>query len=325
MRTVNLTMWSINKLTFGGFKSASIDIYRHVIKCSKCARHKFLALYYCDSRVRLLSLLCWLRSLSLQENVRLGQARVRLAQERIEWRERAFFIETKREKQRKLLEHYHRLRKVFHTWLEARSNTTNRLAGYNVALAPFYLNDQKLLEPQEPDRLLYQLAMEHVRSGYPELQALFEQLKALEDRNNQQASSLVEKIDVRDMLKTFPDLSPLQSEGNQTDYYWFEGILEAVQKSDLPLSLLVADPYRLLTLNSVETIARGNSSTIAGLKAKIEDLRTLHQNDYKRVKVNHEQDEKLVKEIHGKVSDIVSEIEELESLKGECDYERLLQ
>jgi hypothetical protein len=311
-----------------------IRTYRHVIKCFDRARNKFLARPYSDTCVGFFSRLFWLAGLPLEENVRLTEARVRLAQKRIGTREREFFIEERREKQRKLSQHYRRLGMVFDTWLGA-SSTLTRYFGY-----------EQLLEPQKPDEYLYKLAMDHVESGYPELDKLFNELRALRDKNKQEASSLEKTIEIEltDSMKTFPDLSPFQPT-SQVHFYRVDRVLNAIKGSEQPQLRIVSTSSILDSrekdfasimhslrsaegsnslVNFGEEIARGNESTLARLKSEIGRLRMSHKDDFNRLEANIKQGNILANAIHNQVSLISSEIEDLEHLRGVCDYEKNL-
>jgi hypothetical protein len=75
---------------------------------------------------------------------------------------------------------------VFDTWLEATTNLD------------VYFSYEQLLEPQKSHEQLYGLAMDHVKSGYSDLDGLLNELRALKDRNDREAieqgKSLLGKI-----------------------------------------------------------------------------------------------------------------------------------
>jgi hypothetical protein len=256
---------------------------------------------------------------------------------------RTFFTQIEREKGRKLVEHYHRLNDyAFGMWSKSTSNRISQVTGCGLAPSTLYLASNLLLEPQEPHQHLYQLAMEHIKTGYPKLQTLFDELRVHEDRNNQQASALVETIEreidhALEVLRNLPTLQPIEVLSSYDRNAVIRAIYETTQLSLVDIASI--SPMRDLDkirsgamtegsskLVDAETakIASGADSAMTRLKNEIESLRTRHRNDFDALKVNAEHDEELVKAIRDKVTGIVSEIEDMESLKGECAYEKSL-
>lgn len=334
-------------LTGGGhFKYASIDGYRHEANKERhCTRH-FNNRGHRSGRDCRLGAPC---ASSCSGNGGFGRSRITgigfNLYRTLRGRKgaRTFFIQIEREKGRKLVEHYHRLNNyVFGIWLRNASNRTNQVTGYKLAPSPIYLRSSLLLEPQEPHQHLYQLTMEHISTGYPELQALFDELRVHEDRNNQQASALVGTIErevdhALQILANLPALQPIEVLSSYDRNAVIHAIYETTQlsleeiASISPMRDLAKIRSGIMTEGSsklvdAETakIASGADSAMMRLKNEIERLRTLHRSDFEALKVNADHDEELVKAIHDEVSGIVSEIEDMESLKGECAYEKSL-
>ena len=318
-------------LTLGGFKSEPINTYRHGNRDrSSYRRPNILARNRSSSYLRFLSPLFWLGSLSLAENVRLREQRVRFAQARIRARARTFFIGEKRD-------HYYRLAThVFETWLESKPNFQGR-----------YLDCKQLLEPIPPDQFQYGLAMAHVKSGYSDLYKLLADLRALKEKNNQDAFTLENKIraEANDCLTALPDLSS-HNQTTVTNFYILDRVMRAIMgMSTLTIvatasvsvtaernmeilwaTLKALEGSNSLCLDGVEEIARSKEpTTLTRLKTDIERLRVLHKCEFTQLEANAAKFGTIVESIHDQIARIISEIEELNHLNGSCDYEKNLE
>jgi hypothetical protein len=274
-----------------------------------------------------------LGSLSLQENVRireqrvrLAQERVRLAEERIRLSERAFFIQTKREdekeKQRRLQVHYEDLKTTFSFW-SGLADFQTEMTGVGRSHPRDITYPNAWTQIQGTDNF-HIWALEHVKSGYPELQVNLDRLKALESVYYRDTFVLAVTIEneLDGVLKTFHDLSP-RSPSLQANYYVRDQMLHAVLALDIALVSSVSSPeatdQKSLSLESGYEIARGSSAALERLLGEIGKLRTLHQSDLEALKASLEEHTQLVLAIKKKAAEIVQEdIEYLERLKGEC-------
>jgi hypothetical protein len=222
---------------------------------------------------------------------------------------------------------------VFNAWLEASST-----------LSPFFGYEQ-LLEPQKPHEHLYELAMDHVRTGYGGLDKLFKDLRMLKEQYNQKASSLEKAIEsqLTDFLKTITDLLPFQP-ASQANFYHFERISNAVKSNAqlriLPTSSVVDSPEKdfgpimdslrkvqsssSLVMDGQNEIARGTEATLTRLKGEIERLRMLYKDDFNWLQVNAKKDVTLIPLILDQVRGILSDIKDIDHLEGVCDYEKSL-
>jgi hypothetical protein len=245
-------------------------------------------------------------------------------------RARAFFIGEKRD-------HYYRLgNHVFETWLEAKPSFQGR-----------YLDCKKILEPQPPDEFQYDLAMAHVKSGYLPLYKLFNDLRELKQKNNQDAFTLEHKIraEANDCLTGISDLSPY-SESTSTNFYNLERVVSAITgASTLTIAATASfhvsperDFQTLMTklqklqdssslcLDEAEEIARSKEPTcLTRLKTDIERLRILHKCEFTQLEANAAKFGTIVESIHDQIARIIAEIEELHHLNGTCDYEKNLE
>jgi hypothetical protein len=277
---------------------------------------------------------CWHSHSSLHLIARLG---IRQA------RARAFFIQTKREdemeKHQKLMEHYKTLMaNVFKSWSEASSDRTTKIVqGCKDSPVAIYLNGWPALQGSGH---LYEWSLEHIKTGYPELQALFDELRMHEGRNNQEGSALVETIEreVDHILKTLADLSALQPIRLGSDYNHSQ-ILRAIHETgqltmtgvasispiaDLKkiMDMKMAEGSSMLVDEKIGKIASGGDSAITSLKHEIERLRALHKNDSQKLAANAEEDRRLMTAIKAKADEVMFKINYLGRLQGKCDYER---
>jgi hypothetical protein len=165
-------------------------------------------------------------------------------------------------------------------------------------------------------------AFQHIKSGYPDLQTLLDRLRTLEAINYRDAFVIANSVETEldNMLKTFPDLSPLGSADQ--DYYRRDQVLHAIFELDFVLTTTVArdgTDKKSLRFAGGKEIASGTTSTIERLLDEIEKLRARHQADLEKLWANAEEDKQLILTIKKKATEIVQEdIEYLERLKGEC-------
>lgn len=185
--------------------------------------------------------------------------------------------------------------------------------------------------------------MAHVKSGYHRLDDLFNDLRALRAKNNQEVFTLENKIrvEVYDCLTALPDLSPDDCPSSGKNPYHLDQILRAVQDGgqltvDTASSITVTpdrdfrkamdslkkiEGVYLLTSEFGE-IARGQQYTLTRLKSDIERIRILHKTDFELLEANAAKFGIITENIHDEVSKIISEIEDLEHLEGTCKWEK---
>ncbi len=240
--------------------------------------------------------------------------------------QKRFFIQTKREdereKQRRLQVHYEDLKTTFSFWSSLADFQTEMTGvGRSHSRGITYPNAWTQMQGTDNFHLW---AFEHVKSGYPELQANLNRLKTLESvyyRNAFVLAVTIEK-ELDDVLKTFRDLSP-RSPSVETNYYVRDQMLHAVLALDVGIENSVPSPeatdQKSLSFESGEEIARCSSAALEKLLNEIGKLRTLHQSDLEGLKANLEEHAQLILTIKKKATEIVQEdIEYLERLKGEC-------
>lgn len=270
-------------------------------------------------------------SFSHEKDVRRGEARIRLAQERvrltearIRFRERAFFIEKRNR-------HYDDLiQNVFKIWSDlSPDQTTQTHEGFLPVHAAIYLNGWSVLKGfgRWSD-----WALEHVKSGYPELQALFTQLEALERDNNQTASILRENVEseVNHDLRILIDLliQPYSTGEMQHSVNIDQIFLHIEQGGEDLLRIEAAQAFPptgyaslVRTYRQRAQVANGNEETIVNLKNEIEKLRVQHAVEHKKLRDNAEEDRKLIIAINAKTQDIIFDIKNLAHLNGRCEFE----
>jgi hypothetical protein len=201
------------------------------------------------------------------------------------------------------------------------------------------------LEPEKSHEHLYKQAMDHVRTGYSDLDKLFKDLRTLSDKYNQETSSLEKTIESRltDLLKTFTDLSPFQP-ANQANFYHLERVSNAVRSSAqlriLPTPSVVDSrekdfasimdlQKKVQSLSSLVSdgqneIARGTEATLVRLKDEIESLRMLYKDNFNRVEAKIKEGNTLIPLVLDQVRRILSDIKDLDHLDGTCEFEKNL-
>ncbi len=167
----------------------------------------------------------------------------------------------------------------------------------------------------------HEWALEHVKdkNGYPELQAILDGLKGIEDEHNARVAGFANQTEqeVGDMLKGFSGLSPLPPPISN-NYYLPESVMMAVQGLK-PVLETREDGTRLFSDSS--EVAKSDSTTILALKVGIEKIRESHKTELKQFNDSFEEVREQLRALNDKVHEIRLDFEAFHKLKGTCKFE----
>ncbi len=235
-------------------------------------------------------------------------------------------------KRKKLQAHYHKLsRDALCQWRDL-ANSEGKLSNGNV---PAYAESAGKIFRSEP---WYRWALDHIRSGYPDLWDIVSTLRSLEHEHGKLVSSIADATaqEVADMLRSFQKLSA-SYEKTPTDYYLPDRLIKAAREPWSKLEVVhesVVRPSGIrewikprvavdLCMNG-ETIARSDGETVSRLEQAVEEIRQKHLQDLDRLRASMKAHTELLNKFAQEVGAIISEVENSESMRGECDYERSL-
>jgi len=214
-------------------------------------------------------------------------------------------LEEEKKKKAQLSRHYSEIKEhVLKKWLNLSSATTQFIEGSQMVTAPLYLNTWSTINVNDKWHIWM---MQHIENGYPEVQRLFEKLRIHEKKHNSLVSSLLTKIndEFDELLAKIPHLDDV--------------------KPDYRFTLFVYLFQRPLTQPRNITLQKAGEKPIQEFERAFARIRSNHEKDLQQIENGIREDERLLDEIKGSVDKIIDGLELEKTLKGKCDYERVLE